>query len=97
MSAHKVDVASRDVEPDQLHDARRTRVDVQHTTWTRGARLCVQDDRGSRRRLEDDAPGDAELGAEVVGAGGKDDAAGGGVGECAGQAGGGAHRGLQLT
>ena len=59
--------------------------------------MCVQDDRGSRRRLEDDAPGDAELGAEVVGAGGKDDAAGGGVGECAGQAGGGAHRGLQLT
>ena len=31
MSTHS-DVASRDVEPDQLHDARRPRVDVQHTT-----------------------------------------------------------------
>jgi hypothetical protein len=90
-------VASRDAEPDQLHDARRTRVDVQHTTWTRGARLCVQGDRGSRRRLKNDAPGDAERGAEDVGAGGKDDAADGGVGECTGQVGGGAHRGLQLT
>ena len=48
--------------------------------------MCVQDDRSSHRRLEDDAPGDAELGGEVVGAGGKDDAADGGVGECTGQA-----------
>ncbi len=96
MSAHH-DAASRDAEPDQLHDARRARVDVQHTTLTRVARLCVQDDRACRRRLEDDAPGDAELSAEVVGAGGKDDAADGGVGECAGQASAGAHRGLQLT
>ena len=31
MSTHG-DVASRDVEPDQLYDARRPRVDVQHTT-----------------------------------------------------------------
>ena len=85
-------VASRDVEPDHLHDARRARVDVQHTARTRGTRLCVQHDRACHRRLEDDAPGDAELGAEVVGAGGKDDAADGGVGECTGQAGGGAHR-----
>ena len=90
-STHIVAVASRDAEPDQLHDARRTRVDVQHTTWTRGARLCVQGDRGSRRRLKDDAPGDAELGVEVVGAGGKDDAADGGIGECTGQASDGAH------
>jgi hypothetical protein len=59
--------------------------------------LCVQGDCGSRRRLKDDAPGDAELGEEVVGAGGKDDAADGGVGECTGQASAGAHRGLQLT
>ena len=59
--------------------------------------MCVQGDRGSRRCLEDDAPGDAELGAEVVGAGGKDDAADSCVGECTGQVGDGAHRGLQLT
>ncbi len=94
MSMHIVDVASRDAETDQLHDARRARVDVQHTKWTRGARLCVQDDRGSRCGLEGDAPGDAERGSEVVGAGGKDDAADGGVGECTGQVGDGAHRGL---
>ena len=31
MSTH-IDVASSDVEPDQLHDARRPWVDVQHTT-----------------------------------------------------------------
>jgi hypothetical protein len=59
--------------------------------------LCVQDDRACHRCLKDDAPGDAECGVEVVGAGGKDDAADGGVGECAGQASASAHRGLQLT
>ena len=59
--------------------------------------MCVQGDRGSRRRLEDEAPSDAELGGEEVGAGGKDDVADGGVGECTGQAGDGAHRGLKLT
>jgi len=88
-------VASRDAEPDQLHDARRARVDPQHTARTRGARLCVQHNRGSHRRLEDDAPGDVELGAEVVGAVGKDNATDSCVGKCTGQAGGGAHRGLQ--
>ena len=97
MSTHIVDVASCDAKSVQLHDARRARVDVQHTAPTRGAPLCFQGDRGSRRRLKDDAPGDAELGGEVVGAGGKDDAAGGGVGDCTGQASAGAHRGLQLT
>ena len=75
-------VASRDAEPDQLHDARRTRVDVQHTI----PRSCIQGDRCSRRRLKDDAPGDAELGVEYVRAGGKDYAADGGIGECTGQA-----------
>ena len=73
--------ASRDVEPDHMHDARRARVDVQHTTRTRSACLCIQHDRACHRRLDYDAPGDAELGAEVVGAGGKDNAADGGVGE----------------
>ena len=97
MSTHIVDVASCDAKSVQLHDARWARVDVQHSARTRGVRLCVQGDCGSRRRLEDDAPGDAELGGEVVGAGGKDDAADGGVGECTGQVGDGAHRGLQLT
>ncbi len=91
MSAH-IGVASRDAEPDQLHDAQRARVDVQHTTRIRGARLCVQGDRGSRRRLNDDAPGDAELSAEEVGARSKDHVANGCVGECTGQAGDGAHR-----
>ncbi len=85
-STHSVAVASRDAEPDQLHDARRARVDFQHTTWTRGARLCVQGDRCSRRRLKDDAPGDDELGVECVRAGGKDYAADGGIGECTDQA-----------
>jgi hypothetical protein len=97
MSTHIVAVASRDAKPDQLHDARWARVDGQHTARTRIARLCVQGDRGSRRRLKNDAPGDIELGDEVVVAGGKDDAADGGVGEGAGQASAGAHRGLQLT
>ena len=86
-------VASRDAEPDQLHDARRTRVDVQHTT----PRLCVQGDRCSRRRLKDDAPGDVELGVEYVRAGVKDNVAGSGAGKCTGQAIAGAHCGLQRT
>ena len=59
--------------------------------------MCVQDDRAGHRRLKDDAPGDAELGDEVVGAGGEDDAADGCVGECICQAGAGAYLGLQLT
>jgi hypothetical protein len=66
-------------------------------TPTGGARLCVQDDRGSRRCLQDDAPGDDERGAEGVGAGGKDNVANRRVGKCTGQAGDGAHLGLQLT
>ena len=61
-------VASRDAEPEQLHDARRTRVDVQHTTLTQRARLCVQDGRACQCSLKDDALGDVELGYEVVGA-----------------------------
>ncbi len=51
--------------------------------------MCVQGDRGSRRRLKDDAPGDFEpaLGAaegavEDVGAVAKDNAGDGCVGEC---------------
>ncbi len=59
--------------------------------------MCVQGDCGSRRRLKDDAPGDAELGDEVVRARCNDDVADGGVGECTGQARNGAHRGLKLT
>ena len=78
-----------------MHVSRRARVDVKHTTggWpvavTRGARLCVQGDRGSRRRLKDDAPGDfepapgaAEGAVEDVGAVAKDNAGDGCVGEC---------------
>ena len=57
----------------------------------------MQHDRGSRRCLEDDAPGDAELDAEVVGAGGEDNMYNRRVGKCIGQAGDGAHLGLQLT
>ncbi len=53
--------------------------------------MCIQHDRARHGRLKDDAPGDAELGDEVVGAGGKDDVADGGVGECTGQVGAGAH------
>ncbi len=53
--------------------------------------MCIQHDRACHRRLEDDAPVDAELGAEVVGAGGKDNVAEDCVGECTGQAGSGAH------
>ena len=92
--AHRgVDVASRDVEPDQLHDAGQPRVDVQHTDRV----ATIQNDRACHGRLEDDAPGDAELGAEYVGAWGKDNAADGCVGERTEQARAGAHRGLQLT
>jgi len=75
--------ASREAEPDQLHDPERARIDLNSS---------IQHDRGSHRRLEDDAPGDAELGAQGVGAGGKDDAADGCVGECTGQSGAAAHR-----
>jgi hypothetical protein len=96
-SHHPLRVASRDAEPDQLHDARRARVDEKHTARTRGAGLCIQHDRASHRRLEDDAPSDAELGVEEVRAGGKDNVADGCVGECTLQFGGIAHRGLQLT
>ena len=55
----------------------------------------MQHDRAWHHRLEDDAPGDPELGAQVVRAGGKDDVADGGVGECTGQAGAGAYLGLR--
>jgi hypothetical protein len=53
--------------------------------------LCVQDDRTYHHRLEDDAPGDAELSVEVVSAGGKDNVAGGCVCECTSQVDGVAH------
>ena len=52
--------------------------------------MCIQHDRACHRRLEDDAPGDAELGVEYVRAGGKDNAVDACVGECTGQAGAGA-------
>ena len=98
MSAHNVSCdPPGDVEPDQLHDAQRARVDVQHAARTRGARICVQHDRAHYGRFEDDPPGDVELGVEYVRAGGKDDAADACVGECTEQAHAGAHRGLQLT
>jgi hypothetical protein len=82
-----------DIEPNQLHDAQRARVDVQHTALTRGAGLRIQHDRACHHCLEDDAPSDAELGNEVVGAGGQDNVGDGGVGECTGQAGNSAHGG----
>ena len=59
--------------------------------------MCIQHDRAFQRRLEDDAPSDAELGGEVVGAGVKDNVFDGCVGERTEQARAGAHRGLQLT
>ena len=59
--------------------------------------MCIQDDRACHRRLEDDAPGDVELGAEYVRAGGEDNAADGCVGECTEQFRAGAHLGLQLA
>ena len=86
-----------DTEPNQLHDAQRARADVQHTALTRGAGLRIQHDRACHRCLEDDAPGDAELGTEYVRAGGKDNMVDGCVGERTEQARAGAHRGLQLT
>ena len=96
-AARAVCIASGDVEPDQLHDARRAGVDVQHTALARGTGLRIQHDRACHRSLDDDAPGDAELGAEVVGAGGKDNVADGCVGECNVQAVDSAHRGQQRT
>ena len=63
--------------------------------------MCIEHDRACHRRLDDDAPGDAELGAEDVGAGGKDNVADACVGKCTGQVGDGAYRsaysGLQFT
>ncbi len=85
-------VASSYVEPCHLHDAQRARVDVKHTSPTRGACLCIQYDRARHGRLEDDAPVDVELGAEHVRAGGQDNAGDGCVGECTEQAGNGSHR-----
>jgi hypothetical protein len=87
-NAHK-NSAFCDVEPNQLHNAGRPRVDVQHTTRTQ---TRAQHNRACHRRLDDDAPGDAELAAEEVGAGSKDHVANGCVGECTGQAGDGAHQ-----
>ena len=63
----------------------------EHTARTRGAGLCIQHDRACHRRLDYDAPGDVELGTEVVGAPGKDNVADGWVGECIDQAGDVAH------
>ena len=77
-----------DVEPDDLHDAGRPRVDVQHAERV----ATIQHNRACQRRLDDNAPGDAELAAEEVGAGIKDHVADGGVGECTGQVGDGVHR-----
>ena len=57
----------------------------------------MQHDRACHCRLEDNAPGDAELGAEHVCAGVKDNAADTCVGESTEQARAGAHCGLQLT
>jgi hypothetical protein len=97
-ATYRLYVPPGDVEPDQLHDPQRARVDVQHTAPTRGACLCIQHDRARHRRLDDNAPGDAELGVEEVGAGVKDNAANDGcVGECTDQARAGAHHSLQLT
>ena len=59
--------------------------------------MRIQHDRACHHCLEDDAPSDAELGNEVVGAGAQDNVGDGGVGECTGQAGNSAHGGLQLT
>jgi hypothetical protein len=87
-----VHVSSGDVEPYQFHNARRARIDVQHTALIREAGLCIQHDRACHRRLEDDAPDDAELSAECVGAGGEENAVDVSVGECTGQAKDGAHR-----
>ena len=81
-------LTSRDVEPDELHDAGRSRVDVQHTERV----ATIQHDRACHHRLDDDAPGDAELASEEVGAGSKDHVANGCVGECTGQVGDGAHQ-----
>jgi len=77
-----------DVEPDDYHDARRPRIDVQHTERI----ATVQHDRACQCRLDDDAPGDAELAAQEVGAGIKDHVADRCVGECTGQLGDGVHR-----
>ena len=71
-----------------MHDAGRPRVDVQHTERV----ATIQQDRACQRRLDDDAPGDAELAVEEVGAGGKDHVANGYVGESTGQVGDGVHR-----
>ena len=86
-----------DIEPNQLHDAQRARVDVQHTALTRGAGLRIQHDRACHRCLEDDAPSDTQLGTKYVRAGVKDNVVDGCVGERTEQARAGAHRGLQLT
>ena len=79
-----------------MHDVPRARADEQHTAWTRRAALCIEHDCARHRRLEDDAPGDAELGAEVVGTGVKDNVTDGGVGECTGETGAVAYLGLGL-
>ena len=97
-STHIRTLTSRDVEPDELHDAGRPRVDVHHTERVAIIQLQVQLCAGTNEhhrafyfRLDDDAPGDTERAAEEVGAGSKDHVADGCVGECTGQAGDGAH------
>jgi len=71
-----------------LHDARRPWVDVQHTERV----ATIQHDRAFHRRLDDEAPGDAELAVEEVGARSKDHMADGCIGKCTVQASDGAHR-----
>jgi hypothetical protein len=75
-------VASREIEPDQVHDARRARVDVQHTARRPRSALCPQHDRAYHCRLDDEAPGYANLADEGIGTGGNYDAADGDVGQC---------------
>ena len=90
-------IASCDVKPTQLNYARRPRVDVEHAPSARRAGLCVQNYRPWNQRLNRHAPCHDQLGAEVVSAGCKENVADACVGECTGQVGDGAHRGLQLT
>ena len=54
--------------------------------------MCVQYDRACHCRLKNETLGDAELGGEVVGSRGQDNAGDGCVGKCTEQASDGAHR-----
>ena len=89
-------IPSRHVQSDKLHHiGRRGRVDAEHTTCARRARLRIQDHTTWHRRLDGDGTSDFQLGGQRVVSRCDDDVAHRRVGELADQVRNVADRGLR--